>query len=115
MRAGAHYIRSSRISRLGWSILLTVGVVLVVVLFSIKTRALEAKSRVAKLERVLGQERAEIRMIKAEIAHLENPERLRSLADQYLNLQPTSARQTLTLKQAAERFAERAPRAEGAQ
>ncbi len=92
--------RSGTVGRTGWLILMAVGVGLVFVLFSIKTRALEARAYVKTLEHKLEQEQAEVRMISAEIAHLESPDRLRKLATQQLDLQPVKANQVLSLEEA---------------
>lgn len=94
--------RVSPVSRLGWVILMLIGVMLVIGLYFIKARASQAKSLVQKLEHNVGQEEASVRMLRAEIAHLENPERLRSLADEHLDLQPVEAERVLTLDQAVE-------------
>lgn len=99
--------RPRRLGRVGWFVLMMVGVGLVVVLFSIKTRALEAKAHMRQLEQTLQQERAEVRMISAEIAHLENPERLRKLSKEYLGLHPVKAKQTLSLTQAVAQIPQR--------
>ena len=105
----AHYPQKNapRIGRLGWSLLMLIGVGLVVVLFSIKTRALEAKAHMRKLERTLERERAEVRMLGAELALLESPERLRALAEEQLGLEPVKAARVLTLEQAAQTLAKK--------
>lgn len=94
--------RVSPIGRLGWFFLMLIGVVLIAGLYFVKTRAAQARSHVRSLEHTVAQEEASVRMLRAEIAHLENPERLRSLADKHLNLQPVDAERTLTLEQAAQ-------------
>lgn len=96
--------RVSPINRLGWLALMLIGVALVIGLYFVKTRAAQAKSQVRKLEHTVAQEQASVRMLKAEIAHLENPQRLRELSDKHLNLQPVEAERTLTLEQAAEQL-----------
>lgn len=104
----ARYItRSGSIGRAGWFALMAIGILLVFVLFSIKTRALEARAYVKKLEHKLEQEQAEVRMISAEIAHLESPERLKKLTDQHLNLQSVKAKQVLSLEQAVAKLEKR--------
>lgn len=93
--------RVSPITRLGWFFLMIIGVMLVVALYFVKTRASQARSHVRSLEHTVAQEEAGIRMLRAEIAHLENPERLSQMAEKHLNLQPVAAERTLTLEQAA--------------
>jgi len=107
MRAQYYNERRPRIGRLGWSVLMLIGVGLVVVLFSIKTRALEAKAHMQKLERTLERERAEVRMLGAELALLQSPERLRALAKEQLGLEPAKAERVLTLEQAAQALAKK--------
>jgi len=96
--------RVSPINRLGWLALMLIGVVLVIGLYFVKTRAAQAKSHVRKLVHTVAQEEVSVRMLKAEIAHLENPQRLSTLADKHLNLQPVEAERTLTLEQAAKQL-----------
>ncbi len=105
MRRGAGNINGQKKARLGWVFFVLLGVAMIVVLFSIKTKARQAKAKVRYLEHVLVQEQAQLRMINAEIAHLKNPKRLQSLAEDHLNLQPTRADKVLTLEQAAQKFA----------
>lgn len=100
MMQASHIYHPRRVSRFGWLGLMLVGVVLVVVLFIIKAHALEARSKLRELEHTLAQEKAEIRMINAEIAHLESPERLRKLSKEHLGLEPVKVEQTLTLAEA---------------
>ncbi|MBL4871615.1 MAG: hypothetical protein JKX72_11750 [Robiginitomaculum sp.] len=98
--------RPHRYSSLGRILLLLIGLGLVSALFFVKTRAFEARAYVKKLENNLVQERVEIRMISAEIAHLENPDRLRRLAREYLDLQTVSAQQVLTFEEAVKKLQE---------
>lgn len=100
----SYVTRPNRYSSLGRILLLLIGLSLVAALFFVKTRAFEARTYVKKLESNLVQERAEVRMISAEIAHLENPDRLRKLAREYLDLQTVSAKQVLTFEEAVEKL-----------
>ena len=43
---------------------------------------------IAGVENQIGQEEKRIRLLKAEIAHLEDPSRIERLSTQYLGLQP---------------------------
>ena len=105
--------RVSPISRLGWVLLMIIGVALVIGLYFVKTRASQAKALVRKLEHTVSQEEASVRMLRAEIAHLENPERLRRLADKHLNLQPVEAERTLTFEQAVDALPRKPEQKEG--
>ena len=77
-------------------LLFFVGVILTVALYYVKTRAQSAKTEVRQLERQLTAENAAINILRAEIAHLENPERLKRLAGQELGLVDTEASQNLS-------------------
>jgi len=79
---------------------------LLVALYAIKAQTLAAKSRVDALEQSLVHERQVVQMLAAEIAHLENPKRLRALAAEQLGLQPTPTERTLTLGQAKQELAQ---------
>ena len=107
MKNSRYITRSGSIGRTGWFVLMAIGILLVFVLFSIKTRALEARAYVKKLEHKLEQEQAEVRMISAEIAHLESPERLKKLANQYLDLQSVKAEQVLSLEEVVAKLEKR--------
>lgn len=72
-------------------LLFLVGVILTVALYYVKTRAQSAKTEVKRLERQLTAESAAISVLRAEIAHLENPERLKRLASEQLGLMDTLA------------------------
>ena len=99
----------SRISRLGWVILMLIGIVLIVLLYSVKTRALEARAQLRSLEHLKKQEQAAVQMLKAEIAHLQSPKRLSGMASDYLQLSPLEAGQILPLDLAVETFPLNAP------
>ncbi|PHR60416.1 MAG: hypothetical protein COA43_06795 [Robiginitomaculum sp.] len=107
-----HQDKQGRIGRLGWLGLMLVGIGLVVILFFVKTNALEAKSELRKLERTLAHTQAEIRIINAEIAHLESPERLRKLASEHLGLEPVSAERTLSLAEAVKLIPAKPPKSD---
>jgi cell division protein FtsL len=83
--------------RLGMFILLLIGFALVAALYVVKTRTQSAYQELVRLEKALAAEEAAIAVLGAEIAHLESPERLRALSEEYLDLRPTSASQMITL------------------
>ncbi len=105
------YRRSTlgRINRIGWAFLMLVGLALIVVLFFIKTRALEARAEVRQLQRVLDASQASVKMLEVEIAHLESPARIRQLSESYLDLHPVDAERVLTMDEAASSFAKEKP------
>jgi cell division protein FtsL len=66
-------------------------VVLMVGVYLAKTRAARDSAAIAKIERQMVAERNAIRMLKAEAARLENPERIEKLAVEYLAMAPSKA------------------------
>jgi len=98
MRHGAN---SRRIGRAGWVFMMLLGVGLIVVLYTIKTRAMQSRAMVGSLEHTLSQEQAAVQILEAEIAYLKSPERMRKLAREHLGLEPVSAKRTISLEEAA--------------
>ncbi len=88
----------------GWLLLMAIGVSLLVGLYAIKIRTLQARARLAALEQKITQEEQGVQLLQAELAHLKSPERLRSLSKTELGLEPTSARQNLDFEAAAKRI-----------
>jgi len=80
------HIRAVR--RMTAFILFVIGVSLTVGLYYVKTRAQSAKKEVRHLEALILQEEASLRVLKAEIAYLENPVRLKELSGQQVGLEP---------------------------
>ena len=66
-------------------------VVLMVGVYLAKTRAAKDSAAIAKIERQMVSERNSIRMLKAEAARLENPERIEQLAVEHLAMAPSTA------------------------
>ena len=65
-------------------------VVLVLGVYLAKTMAGRERAEIAKVERQIREERARIRLLQAEVAHLEEPARLEKLSAAYLGLAPVS-------------------------
>lgn len=80
----------------GFLIALIVGVYLA------KTIAGRERAEIASIERQIGAERARIRLLQAEVAHLEQPGRLERLAVGYLKMEPVTANREATVAQIAE-------------
>jgi cell division protein FtsL len=74
-----------------------------------KTVAGRERNEIGRVENDIGKEKARIRMLEAEVAHLEQPERLERLSRAYLAMAPVTARQEATTETLAE-VAGRAPR-----
>jgi cell division protein FtsL len=70
------------------AIAFVVAAVLAVALYLAKTEALGAQERLAGLQAQLAEERRQINVLNVEVAHLEDPERLRALARVYLGFEP---------------------------
>ena len=58
-----------------------------------KTIAGRERNEIGRVESDIGKERQRIRVLEAEVAHLEQPERLERLARGYLDMAPAAARQ----------------------
>lgn len=46
------------------------------------------RAKIANVERQIGEEQRKLKLLRAEVAHLEQPERLGRLSNQHLGLQP---------------------------
>jgi len=53
-----------------------------------KTSAGRERSKIAVIERQIAEENRKLKLLRAEVAHLEQPERLEQLSTQHLGLQP---------------------------
>lgn len=73
---------------------LLMGVILGVYLA--KTMAGNERAEIAKVERQIRAEKARIRLLQAEVAHLEQPGRIERLSVTYLNLEPVGANREAT-------------------
>ena len=71
---------------------LGVLLVLMLVLYLTKTLAGTERSQIAQIEREISTERARARLLRAEVAHLEQPERLERLSREYLGMEPIGAK-----------------------
>lgn len=69
------------------------GLLVAVVLgvYLAKTVAGRERSQIARIERQIAAEEARIRLLEAEVAHLEQPGRIEALASQYLEMAPVKA------------------------
>ncbi|HYG26159.1 MAG TPA: cell division protein [Caulobacteraceae bacterium] len=69
--------------------------VLMLVLYLAKTGGGAERSEIARVEREISQEKERVRLLRAEVAHLEQPERLERLSRDFLGLGPVAARQEI--------------------
>ena len=75
---------------------LAVLLVLMLVLYLTKTFAGTERSQIAQVEREIATERARVRLLRAEVAHLEQPERLERLSREYLGMEPIGAKREIS-------------------
>lgn len=74
-----------------------------------KTLAGRERAEIARIERQIRQENARIRLLRAEVAHLEQPGRLSALSTQYLGLQPASMKRELSTEELGTAMAKPVP------
>lgn len=61
-----------------------------------KTFAGKERNEIGRVERDIGKEKTNIRVLEAEVAHLEQPERLERLSRAYLAMAPATIKQEAT-------------------
>jgi len=66
--------------------------VLILGVYLAKTVAGGERAKIAAVERQIGAERARIRLLQAEVSHLEQPARIERLSETYLGLAPVAFR-----------------------
>ncbi len=66
--------------------------VLILGVYLAKTIAGRERTEIARVERQIGEEKARIRLLQAEVSHLEQPARIERLSEAYLGLGPVSIR-----------------------
>ena len=82
--------------------LLTLLVSVIVGVYLAKTFAGRERADLAKIERRIDGEKARIRLLQAEVAHLEQPGRIERLSTSYLGLKPVSVKNEASLDQLGE-------------
>lgn len=103
-----HYDNARVARRLMGFILIVTGVVLMIALYYLKTRAQSAKAEVLHLTNQIEKEEIAIQVLRAELAYLENPSRLRALSADHLGLKPTPVEQLTTIEDITSLFPLRA-------
>ena len=73
--------------------LFALGIVLVVALYYVKIRAQTAQKNILAIQKSMESELAAIKVLEAEIAILESPDRLMSLTREQLGLEPVKVTQ----------------------
>ncbi|HEX2818196.1 MAG TPA: cell division protein [Phenylobacterium sp.] len=64
--------------------------VLILGVYLAKTIAGGERTKIASVERQIGAEKARIRLLQAEVSHLEQPARIERLSETYLGMAPVS-------------------------
>ena len=75
----------------------TLLIVIILTLFSIKSRVITQNKELNWLNSQISQEKNNIQILKAEIAYLTTPERINKLQHKYLNLKNIDKHQYQTL------------------
>ena len=101
---GGYQTQADVARRVTGFIFLLVGLFLMIALYYVKTRAQTARKTASKLHYTITLEEAAINVLRAEIAHLENPERLQALSETHLGLAPTTTEQMITQSDIAQLF-----------
>ena len=71
-------------------------IVLVLSVYLAKTIAGKERAEIASVERQIDAEHARIRLLQAEVSHLERPDRIEQLSVSYLGLGPIDAKRETT-------------------
>ncbi|MDO8902460.1 MAG: cell division protein [Phenylobacterium sp.] len=71
-------------------------VLLIMSVYLAKTIASRERAEIASVERQIAAERAQIRLLQAEVAHLEQPSRIERLSTTYLQMGPVAVAQETT-------------------
>jgi cell division protein FtsL len=82
-------------------------------LVAVKTRVQEMETRLSMLQRDIKDDRDAIRVLKAEWSHLNDPTRLKRLAETYLKLAPVNSTQIASIKALPFRADDATPRLAG--
>jgi len=75
-------------------------------LYQVKHQAVEAAEGVARLRAEIQRERDSIAVLKAEWSHLDQPARLKALAERHLEIRPVDMQQILRVEDVPLRQAE---------
>ncbi|MEY4249276.1 MAG: hypothetical protein RJA87_909 [Pseudomonadota bacterium] len=73
-------------------------IVLALGVYMVKAGAGRDRAQIARIERQISVEQTRLRLLRAEVAHLEQPERIERLAAAYLGMGPTSPKNEATIE-----------------
>jgi len=102
--SGSYFGPTRAAKRMSWFILFLIGVALTVTLYFVKTHSQSAKREVRELTRAIAAEDAAIRVLRAELAYLDNPTRVSGLSDEYLQLESIGPEQERRVRDIATLF-----------
>ena len=88
-----HRVRGFRVVDLA---ALTVFLALALAVYAFKTSAGAERRDIADVESQIQDETRQVRLLRAEVAHLESPDRLERLATRYAGQAPVSAEQEIS-------------------
>ena len=71
-------------------------VIIIVGVYLAKTMAGTERADIARIEKQIGAEKARIRLLQAEVSHLEQPSRIERLSSQFLGMAPIPAKRETT-------------------
>jgi hypothetical protein len=94
-----HRVRGFRLIDL---VCLGVLTVLILGVYLAKTIAGRERTEIARIDRQIGEEKARIRLLQAEVSHLEQPARIERLSEAYLGLAPVPMKHEAELTQIGE-------------
>lgn len=96
------FSRKVRGFRLVDVVALAVLVAVIVVVYLAKTIAGSERAEIATVEKQIEAERDRIRLLQAEVAHLEQPSRIEALSTTHLGLAPIPAKNEITAEKLGE-------------
>ena len=88
MSSVVYHRRAETAKRILWGAMILIGIGLLALLYSFKTMAQSARKDVNRLKVQIETEVDAIQLLKAEIVFLERPDRLASVGEQTLGLEP---------------------------
>jgi len=70
---------------------------LILSVYLAKTMAGRERAQIASVDRQIAEEKARIRLLQAEVAHLEQPARIEHLSEAYLGMEPAPIRHEVSV------------------
>ncbi len=89
-------IKARNIKMLNWFLLISI-ISVVAFMFNTKSKVQDLNFEIRQISSQIEQEKNQYNLLKAELAYLNSPKRILSLAKQYLALEPMQPRQIVLL------------------